>query len=145
MAIKTNRPHLSQIESEWQKFWKGFWNGSKPAIVTQHCVTGRISPTLKRQITTNINSILQNHSSFKIGKTGDAYIRCDKNDYRNGYNHMYLLYKSTSSIFVSELEEHYISKYKESHPDSIKNLRVKAPGKRMYTYDGYYFLYLVAD
>ena len=58
---------------------------------------------------------------------------------------MYLIYKSTSKAFVSELEEYYIAKYKETHPEKIKNKRVKAPGKEMYTYEGFYFLYLVAD
>lgn len=145
MAIKSNRPHLSEIETGWQKFWKDFWNGSKPTIVEEHCVTGRINPLLKRKITANINSILRHHTYFKIGKTGDPYIRSDKNDYRNGYNHMYLIYKSSSSVFVSELEEHYIAKFKLSHNDIIKNIRVKAPGKKMFSYNGYYYLYLVAD
>jgi hypothetical protein len=145
MVKKSDRPHLSDIETEWQKFVKDFWNGSKPTIVVEHCVTGRINPLLKRKITANINSILRHHKYFKIGKTGDAYIRSDKNDYRNDYNHMYLIYKSSSNIFVSELEEHYIEKFQLSHPDSIKNIRVKAPGKKMFSYDGHYYLYLVAD
>jgi hypothetical protein len=56
---------------------------------------------------------------------------------------MYLLYKSTSKDFVSELEEYFIAKYMRSHPEQVDNKKVKAPGKKMYSYDGYYYLYAV--
>jgi hypothetical protein len=109
------------------------------------CVAGRITPQLKRKLTTNINTIISNCSAFKIGKTGDSYIRCDKNDYRNSYSHMYIIYKSSSNDYVSQLEEDYIDKYLLSHSEQIKNLQVKAQEKKMFSYGGYYYLYVVTN
>ncbi|GFZ79856.1 hypothetical protein GCM10011531_07240 [Aquaticitalea lipolytica] len=144
MGIKNQRPHLSSLETGWNKFWKDFWSGTKPTIEASWCKTGRINQGLKTKITISINSIISHHrTKFKIGKTGDAYIRGDKKDYRNDYHFMYLLYKSKSSSYVSELEEHYIEKYMKSHPKANQNKRVRAPGKKMYSYDGYYYLYIV--
>lgn len=143
MAKKSTRPHLSQMETGWNRFWKDFWSGTKPVIEGSWCQTGRVSAGLKSQITQSINKIIPHHHIFKIGKTGDTYIRSDKRDYRNDYTFMYLLYKSKSANFVSQLEEYYIEKYMNSHPEKNQNKRVKAPGKQMYSYDGYYYLYMV--
>jgi hypothetical protein len=33
MTIKSNRPHLSELETGWDKFWKDFWGGPKPCIL----------------------------------------------------------------------------------------------------------------
>jgi hypothetical protein len=147
MAIinKTNRTHLSETETKFDKFWKSFWNGSKPKIIDDLCLSGVITPALKRKITININSIIEKKANFKIGKTGDAYIRTDHNDYRNGYNNMYLIYKSKSDKNISSLEEHYIEKYINDENKNNKNLRIKSPGKKMYSYDNYYYLYIVTD
>lgn len=143
ITTKTNRPHLSEIENGWQKFWKTFWNGEKPKINEDYCLKGRVSPELKRKITINLKNIIAQSSKYKIGKTGDAYIRTDKNDYRNGYNKMYLIFKSKSDSIVSELEENYIAKFIEDEKND--NKRVKSPGKGMYSYDGYYYLYIVTN
>lgn len=143
MNKKTNRPHLSEMESGWSKFWKSFWQNTKPQIEMSFCLTGRIEPKLKTKITKTINQIIIHHEIFKIGKTGDSYIRSDQKDYRNDYTYMYLIYKSTSPDNISKLEEHYIEKYMKSHPENNQNKRVKSPGKKMYSYDGFYYLYLV--
>jgi hypothetical protein len=146
MPKKSSRPHLSELESDWDVFWKNFWNGSKPVVVDALCQTGRINQKLKLNITKRINIIIDHHKSdFKIGKTGDSYIRTDHKDYRNDYQYMYLLYRSTSSDFVSKMEELYIEKYIKLEPNLIQNKRVKAPGKKMFSYDGYYYLYIVCE
>ncbi len=145
MANKSNRPHLTEYETGWSRFWKNFWTGTKPTIEKKFCQTGNVNQSLKNRITKNINVILAHHCKpFKIGKTGDAYIRSDHKDYRTDYHHMYLLYKSTSKKNVSLLEEHYIAKFMKSHPELNQNKRINAPGKEMYSYDGYYYLYLVS-
>jgi len=143
MSKKSSRPHLSITETGWNRFWKDFWSGTKPIIEQTWIVEGHVSKGLKQVITYNINQIISAHSIFKIGKTGDSYIRSDHKDYRNDYEYMYLLYRSTSKRYVSLLEEYYIAKYMESHPEKNQNKRIKAPGKSMYSYDGYYYLYLV--
>lgn len=144
MPKKSNRPHLSEYETGWQKFWKNFWSGTKPIIEKSFCETGFVNQKTKYNVTKNINHIISHHQSiFKIGKTGDSYIRSDYKDYRNDYTYMYLLYKSTSKIFVTTLEEFYIAKYMKSHPQENQNKRIVSPGKEMYSYDGYYYLYLV--
>lgn len=143
MPAKSSRPHLSSIETNWQKFWKDFWHGEKPKVVDKNCATGHVSPILKARITKHINSILKGCTKYKIGKTGDSYIRTDKQDYRGSYHEMHLLYKSTSRDYVSELEEYYIEKCIDDEDNKNQNKRIKAPGKKMYSYDGYYYLYLV--
>jgi hypothetical protein len=139
MIKKSTRPHLSIMETGWDKFWKDFWTGTKPEIEESWCITGRVDQKIKYKLTLNINKIIIHHNIFKIGKTGDAYIRSDYKDYRNDYTFMYLLYKSRSRANVSKLEEHYIEKYMNSHPESNQNRRVNAPGKKMSSYDGYYY------
>lgn len=143
MAKKSNRPHLSLIETRWDKFKKNLFIGTKPELEYSWCLTGRINRKLIYNLTSNINKIISHHDFFKIGKTGDPYIRCDHKDYREGYHHMYLIYKSTSKDIVSKLEEYYIEKYINSHPEKNVNRRINAPGKTMYSYDGYYYLYIV--
>lgn len=145
MATKSTRPHLSETESLLDKIIKHVWDGSKPNIDYQHCISGIINPTLKRKLTTNIKKIINDHSFFKIGKTGDPYIRADKTDYRKNYYHMFLIYKSTSKKNISLLEEHYIEKLMLLYPDKTRNKRVIAYGKEMFTYEGYYYLYIVTD
>lgn len=143
MFKKSTRPHLSETETGWDRFWKSYY-GIKPKTDETWCESGRIGQNLKTRITKNINKIISHHNNiFKIGKTGDSYIRSDKNDYRSDYHYMYLLYKSKSPKFVSEIEEHYIEKYMLSHPNLIQNKRIKAPGKRMVSYNGFYYLYIV--
>jgi len=143
MVKKSERPHLSVLETKWDKYWKNFWSGTKPDIEDSWCITGRVDSKLKQRLTLNINKIINHHDIFKIGKTGDSYIRSDHKDYRNDYTFMYMIYKSSSKDNVSKLEEHYIEKYMNSHPNKNQNRRIYSPGKTMYSYDGYYYLYIV--
>ncbi|MGI4742933.1 MAG: hypothetical protein ACRYG7_47895 [Janthinobacterium lividum] len=143
MPAKSSRPHLSDSETSWQKFWKDFWQGEKPKVIIEDFTTGNISPALKTRITKHINVLIADCAKYKIGKTGDSYIRTDKQDYRGSYCEMHLLYRSTSKDYVSRLEEHYIEKYINDEENKNQNKSIKAPGKTMYSYDGYYYLYLV--
>jgi hypothetical protein len=139
----TLRPHLSQSETGLDRFLSNLFYGTKPLIEKSFCSSGLIKPSLKSTITKNLNCILEGCAGFKIGKTGDSYIRTDYSDYRKSYNYMYLLYKSKSRKSVSAIEEHYIAKYMDMHPDYSENRRVNSPGKKMQSYNGYYYLYVV--
>jgi len=143
MKNKPFRPHLSQTETLLQKMWKDITVGVKPQIKCDECITGRITPALKTKLTKKINLLIKDCQSFKIGKTGDAYIRCDKKDYRDVFSEMHLLYKSKSESNVSNLEEEYIEKY--FFHSQTQNKRIKSPGKTMSTYDGYYCLYIIIN
>lgn len=142
LKVNQKRPHLRDTETPWQKFWKSFAYGSKPEIV-DCSITGRITPSLKASLTRKINGLLLTNGSVKIGKTGDGYIRSDYRDYRSAFTQMHLLFRSKSETVITQLEELYISKYMASHPEQIANRRAVAPGKRMYSYNGYYYLYAV--
>ena len=143
MPKKTNRPYPLNNWTKWNEFWLSIWNGAPPKI-EDISITGIINSTLKRKITSNINLIINKEevNAFKIGKTGDSRIRVDKNDYRGKYYKMYLLYRSTSKDNISSIEVDYIKKYRKTHPDKIDNITTHKVGN-MYSYNGYYFLYIV--
>ena len=145
MPKKSTRPHLTETETFFDKIVKNFWDGAKPNLNIDFCETGIINSVLKSKLTKNINKIIKDYKIFKIGKTGDPYIRSDKKDYRNGYNHMFIIYKSTSEKNISAIEEEYIEKFMNLEPNKIQNKRINAPGKKMQSYDGYYYLYLVTN
>ena len=143
MAKKSTRPYPLNERTKWNEFWLSVWNGS-PLQIEDIAITGIINSGLKRKITISINNIIKQESinAFKIGKTGDAQIRTDKKDYRADYSTMYLLYKSTSKENISSIEVDYIKKYKKTHKDKIDNIIEHKAGK-MFSYDGYYYLYIV--
>jgi hypothetical protein len=143
MPIKSTRLHLSEIETGLDRIWGKLWHGDKPEIAIEFCNKGTISPDLKVKITKTINPIIKDCTKFKIGKTGDAYIRTDQIDYRGKYKKMYLIYRSTSKSFVSQIEEYYIKKF--INDDRNQNKVIKAPGRNMSLYTDYYHVYLVTN
>jgi len=136
------RPHPKDSRTAWTENWRSFWHGPRPGVVHDDFCTGRINQKLKRRLTIKINALLNVWDFMKIGKTGDSYIRSDMVDYRGTYDHMYLLYRSKSKDFVSQLESHYIRKFSKTHPAQIENIQLHSGGG-MSTYDGYYYLYAV--
>jgi hypothetical protein len=80
MVNHSHRPHLRDLETPWDRFWKTFWRGSKPEIIHTDCCTGRISRSLKIRISRKLTALLNVYDVVKIGKTGDSYIRSDKRD-----------------------------------------------------------------
>ncbi len=143
MAKKSNRPYPLNDRTKMDEFWRKIWNGSPPQI-EDIAITGIINSELRRKITISINNIINQESinACKIGKTGDARIRTDQKDYRADYSKMYLLYKSTSKGNISSIEVDYIKKYKKTHKDKIDNI-IEHKAGRMFSYDGYYYLYIV--
>ncbi len=141
----SSRPHLVDTETNMDIFLKNLIDGKKPNVEKRFRTSGRITPSLKSEISKKINYLTEGCYGYKIGKTGDTYIRTDYSDYRGNYQTMYLLYRSTSMQAVSELEEYYIQKFMKCDSEFCHNKKVKAPGKMMQTYDGYYNLYIVVD
>lgn len=143
MVKKSTKPHPLANETNWQQFWKGFWNGEKPKQNSDNIVTGHYNANTKRAITQRINNIIDDSKSIKIGKTGNSDLRSDFNDYRAIYKEMHLIYKSSSEEYISTAEEDYIKKFSKSHASKIDNKTDKRVGK-MYSYDGYYYMYVVS-
>jgi len=143
MIKKNTRPYPLAERTAWKNFWRSFWHGKQPEI-EEEFIDGEINSDLKRKLTIKINKIINdsNTTAIKIGKTGDALIRTDFTDYRGSYSVMKLIYRSENPINVSKLEKHYILKYTSSHRAKIDNIQ-KHSGGKMYSYDGYYFLYVV--
>jgi hypothetical protein len=92
---------------------------------------------LKSQITISINTIIDNHSRFKIGKTGNPDIR---NIQHTDYKKMFLLCESKDESFISELETYYNSKYIEHGKND--NKRKGSAGKSIAA-NGKFFLYVI--
>ena len=142
MKKKNTRPYPLENRTKWENFWKSLWFGSMPEIIDDFIISGRLTPAKRGQITKLINQIINDDClSFKIGKTGDIEIRADQKDYRK-YDKLYPVFESTSKDIISDLEVEYIEKYKKLYPEKCDNITIARVGN-MYSYDGYYYLYVV--
>jgi len=122
------------------KFLKNIIYGKAPKIISKGIITGRYSPETKRRITIRLNQLLNSYEFVKVGKTGSPEVRVDQKDYRGSYHKMVLLYKSRSSINVSNYEREYINRFY----DDLENVS-RASGGRMRSYNGFYYLYFNMD
>lgn len=111
-------------------------------VVDDAFITGRLTPQVKSRVTKRLNKAIEGHGAFKIGKTGDAWVRTDQNDYRKDYYKFHLIFRSSSKLVIDTLECDYIKRYMRSHPENCRNRSAHRLG-RMYSYDGYYWLYVV--
>ena len=108
-------------------------------------VTGRINRQIRLRIANRINEAIEESTMFKVGKTGDSWIRTDAVDYREQpYKKMHLIFRSSSKQVIDELEVEYITKYLKKEPNRCMNKSTAKLGN-MFTYDGYYWLYIVTD
>lgn len=122
---------------------KDLFVGYAPSINRQHLEKGHITPSLKAKITKNINQILETNQRkrFKFGKTGNAPVRADFDDYRKApYKKMYILYQSTSHGAVDELEVYYIEKFYTNNLNDNKSTTHK---HKMDGRNNLFILYLV--
>lgn len=122
----------------WERFW-----GDAPKVNKEHMITTHHEKGIhKMQITLKIDAIRDGCKSkpFKIGKTGNPHERVMYKDYFDTYTTMYVLYQSLYPEVISELERHFISKYYRKTKN--ENIEKSGTGK-MYSPDGYFFLYLV--
>lgn len=145
MKAKRKPKELNPVKnrSEWKEFWRTFWNGEPPKLVGKAAVTGRLSnPSTKAKVTKRINEILSIAYEVKIGVTGDTEVRMDGKDYRNGYEYVSRIYKTTSKEIAKNYEVELIKKYKKSNPDKVKNISENKAGK-LTTYNGDFYIYVV--
>ena len=122
-----------------EEFIFSLYHGFKPKIIDLS-ISGRITPSLRRRLTIQINNIISRCTLCKIGATGDADIRSAFNDYRAQFSKMYLIYKSTSKNNVASLEVEYIQKF---YGRTLNKSTTKTT--RLSSYDGFYYLYIVTD
>ena len=87
----------------------------------------------------SVYRILDHHRKVKIGKSGDAIIRKSYNDYKGNYSKMYLLARSKNPELISRLEKDCIKKFYNENENISR-----ASGGKMRTYNGFYYLYVVA-
>jgi hypothetical protein len=145
--MKTKRKpielHPVKNRSEWTEFWRTFWNGEPPKLVGKTAITGRLTnPATKSKVTKRINEILSNASEIKIGVMGDTEVRMDGKDYRNNFEYVSRVYKTTSKEAAREYEVELIKKFKKSNPEKVLNIS-EAKAGRLTTYNGNYYIYVV--
>jgi len=135
--------HPVKNRSDWTEFWKTFWNGEPPKLVGKTAITGRLTnPSTKSKVTKRINEILTIASEIKIGVMGDTEVRMDGKDYRNGFEYVTRIYKTTSKEVARNYEVELIKKYKISHPNKVLNIS-EARASRLTTYNGNFYVYVV--
>ncbi|CAA0190061.1 conserved hypothetical protein [Tenacibaculum maritimum] len=135
--------HPVKNRSDWSEFWRTFWNGEPPKLVGKTAITGRLSnPSTKTKVTKRINEILKIASEIKIGVMGDTEVRMDGKDYRNGFEYVTRVYKTTSKDSARDYEVELIKKFKKSHPNKILNVS-EAKAGRLTTYNGNFYVYVV--
>ena len=135
--------HSVKTRSEWDGFWRTFWNGEPPLLVGKTAITGRITnPSTKSKVTKRINEILNVASEIKIGVMGDTEVRMYGKDYRNNFEYVSRVYKTTSKEIARNYEVELIKKYKKSHPNNVLNIS-EARASRLTTYNGNFYVYVV--
>jgi negative regulator of genetic competence, sporulation and motility len=135
--------HPLNNRSEWTEFWLTFWNGHPPILQGKSALVGRLAnPSTKSKVTKRINEILSKASQIKIGVMGDTQARMDRNDYRNNFDFVTRVYKTTSKETAREYEVELIKKYKKSHPEKVLNIS-ETKASRLVTYNGSYYIYVV--
>jgi hypothetical protein len=143
MKIKPIELHPVKNRSDWTEFWKTLWNGEPPKLVGKTAITGRLTnPTTKSNVTKRINEILNIASEIKIGMMGDTEVRMDGKDYRNDFDYVTRVYKTTSKEVARDYEVELIKKYKKSHPNKVLNISEARAG-RLTTYNGSFYVYVV--
>lgn len=144
MPTKTDRPHPSSDRTNLKEFLRNLTIGNRPMVVDDEYITGRLTAKVKSRITKRLNKAIADEGLFKIGKTGDVWVRTDQNDYRSEYRRFHLIFKSSSQAVIDRLEVEYIRKYLRIQPDRCQNNTVHMVGN-MFSYDGFYWLYVVTE
>ncbi len=135
--------HPVKNRSNWAEFWKTFWNGNPPKLIGKRAITGRLTNrSTKSNVTKRINEILNIASEIKIGVMGDTEVRMDGKDYRNAFEYVTRVYKTTSKEVARDYEVELIKKYKKSHPNKVLNISEARAG-RLTTYNGNFYIYVV--
>jgi hypothetical protein len=135
---------MEKLKSAFQNWWDTLTIGPAPEIHVDHLVeSASNSSGLKWKITYRVNKIIKDHGEdkHKFGKSGHPPYRVTMEDYRSEpYTKMFLLYQSTSADEISQLEVHYIKKYKKL---KLVENKSETPNHKMVSYEGKYYLYLV--
>lgn len=135
--------HPVRNRSGFSKAFRTFWNGAPPKLVGKTAVTGRLTnPATKAKVTKRINEILKVAVEIKIGVMGDTEVRMDGKDYRNGFDYVTRVYKTTSKESARNYEVELIKKFVKSHHSLVKNKSIAKAG-RLTTYNGNYYIYVV--
>jgi len=75
---------------------------------------------LKRDAIKKIRKIIFNCSHFKIGKTGQNLLDRFNSEYKNMYDKIECVHKSSDSTKIDELEKYLISNFKENGISELK-------------------------
>ena len=144
MSVKKKPIELHPVKnrSELAEIWRTLWNGKPPKLVGKTAITGVLIPATKSKVTKRINEILLDAKEIKIGVMGDTEVRMDGKDYRNDFDYVTRVYKTTSKEKAKLYEVELIKKYKKSHPKKVKNISEARAG-RLTTYTGSFYVYVV--
>jgi len=135
--------HPIKNRSGFSEFWRTFWKGEPPKLIGKTAITGRITnSSTKAKVNKRINQLIDNSSEIKIGVMGDTEVRMDGNDYRDNFNFVTRIYKTTSKEVAKTYEVELIKKFKKSHPNKVVNISESRAG-RLTTYNGNFYIYVV--
>lgn len=126
----------------WDTTCMQVWHGKPPEPTDGKPVTGRLNQKTRYLVTRLVNTLLSNCTKFKIGVTGDIDVRRDQADYRGNYQHIGVLYQTTSQENAKALEVELINKYKKWRTREIDNQTARR-ARDLTTYSRYYFVYVV--
>ncbi|WP_299135489.1 hypothetical protein [uncultured Tenacibaculum sp.] len=135
--------HPVKNRTNFSESLRSFWNGKPPKLVGKTAITGRISnPQTKSKVTKRINELLGKASVIKIGVMGDTEVRMDGVDYRNNFEYVTRIYKTTSKEIARNYEVELIKKFKKLCPEKTLNISESKAG-RLTTYNGNFYIYIV--
>lgn len=145
MKLKNKPIHLHPVinRSAFKSSLRDFWYGKPPKLIGKSPVTGLLNNSIiKREITTRIKNVLKISNSIKIGVMGDTSVRMDALDYRENYDYVVRIYKTSSEETARNLEVLLIKKFKKEYPNKVDNISTSKAG-RLTTYNGFYYIYIV--
>ena len=73
---------------------------------------------------------------------GDTDVRMDDKKYREDFEFVQRVYKTTSKQAAKDMEVYLIKKFKQTHGSILLNVS-EAPASRLTTYNGFYYVYIV--
>lgn len=137
MTDEYEKYHPVYSRGGFANFLKDIFEGDKPDIIRNCLLNGEVNRSLKWRLTRQLNLLFNQYDRYKIGMSGEPFIRSDYDKYRKHYDYMYLLYESIDEKQIVSFERDYTKRFF----DILDNERIG--GGKMTSHDGNYYVYIV--